>query len=170
MYKPKHLQTIKDEKLRLETSVFMCHSLVLLQAVIIGTPFILLSLLATELLQTYLSSSVILFSSLLFGFLICYLIAKQQYIATKLPLTNISEFQKTAFEVLERSGFRVTSNNNKFLAATCTQNRSLISDSFYAVYTKSNVLVFCICELPFPFSPLKSKSVIATIKARCKSG
>ena len=170
MYKPKVLQTKKDEKLRLETSVFMRHSLVLLQAVIIGIPFIFLSLLATELLQAYFSKTVVLISSLLISFLISFLIAKQQYTATKFPLSNVGEFQKTALEVLETSGFRVTNCNNEFLAATCIKNRSQISDSFYAVYTKSAVLVFCICELPFPFSPIKSMSVIATIKARCKSG
>jgi hypothetical protein len=170
MYTPIVSQTIKDEKLRLETSFFMHHFLVLLQSVIIGIPFVFLSILATELLQSYFSKSVILYTSLLLSFFISYLLAKHQHTATKLPLTNIIEFQKTAFEVLETSEFRVTSSNNKFLAATCTQNRTLISDSFYAIYTKSTVLIFCICELPFPFSQIKSKTVIATIKARCKSG
>jgi hypothetical protein len=170
MYTPKVLQTIKDEKLRLETSVFMGHLLVLLQTVIIGIPFIFLSILATELLQSYFSKSVILYTSLLLSFLISYLLAKHQHNATKLRLTNSSEFKIAAVEVLEELGFKVTNNNNKFLAATCTQNRAHISDNLYAVYTKSAVLVFCICELPFPFSQTKSKTVIATIKARCKSG
>lgn len=170
MYTPIVSQTIKDEKLRLETSFFMRHFLVLLQSVIIGIPFVFLSILATELLQSYFSKSVILYTSLLLSFFISYLLAKHQHTATKLRIANSSEFKISVVETLEELGFKVTNNNNNFLAATCTQNRVNISDNFYAVYTKSAVLIFCICELPFPFSLIKSKSVIATIKARCKSG
>ena len=170
MYTPEISQTIKDEMLRLETSASVRRLLVFNQAVIIGITFLMLTILVTEVFKEYFGKAPVFYVCMAFTVLISYLLAIRQYRAISLTFTNKNTFQKVAIEVLKESGFIVTNNNQRFLAATCTQNRTLISDSFYAIYTKSTVLIFCICELPFPFSQIKSKTVIATIKARCKSG
>lgn len=170
MYIPEISQTIKDQTLKLQTSAFVRRLLVFDQAVIISTTLIMLTILVTEVLKEYFGKAPVFYVCMVITALISYLLAIRQYRAISLTFSDKSTFQKAAIEVLKESGFIVTNNNQRFLAATCAKNRTLISDNFYAVYTKSAVLIFCICELPFPLSQIKSKTVIATIKARCKGG
>lgn len=170
MYTPDVIQTIKKKKLTLTASLFMRYLLVSLQAGIIGITFLLASLLLTEVLQTYFDKQLVFVCLLLVSYVASYLLAQNQYCATVLPIISQRQFQEDTAVALKEFGFIVFNNNKRFLFATCIRNRANISDNFYAVYTKSSVLIFCLCELPFPFSTIKSKSVIATIKARCKSG
>lgn len=157
MYTPDVVQTINKERLTLKTSVFLQRFHLLFQTFFNGLPFILASLLITDLSQPYLNKQLTLAGMLVISFMVSYFLVRKQYTPTVISGINQAQFQTSAKSILEEHGFWVVHNNKKALFATCTTNRSFISDNFYAIYTKRTIFLFCVCELPFPFFLLKSK-------------
>ena len=164
------VRTIENEKLTLEAPWLLKHFHVFFQAFFNSLPFLLSSLATTEVLQPYVEKQISLSCHLIVSLAVGYLLVRKQYLPTVISETTQAQFLQAAMPTLKEYGFDITKNNGKFLFASCTANRIHISDSFYAVYTQNAILVFCICELPFPFSVIKKRAVLASIKSRCKSG
>ena len=170
MFRLDVVRTIENEKLTLEAPWLLKHFHVFFQAFFNSLPFFLISFVITEVLQPYIEKQTSLSCLLIVSLAVGYLLVRKQYSPTVIPETTQAQFLQAAMPTLKEYGFNITKNNGKFLFASCTANRIHLSDSFYAAYTQNAILVFCICELPFPLSVIKARAVLASIKSRCKSG
>jgi hypothetical protein len=163
-------RTIRTGRLALKKPLLVMHFRMLFQALLSCLPFIVLCLFASELLQSNTNKHAIFYSLLTTSYAACYLMVWKQYSPTVLTGVSLDKFQQALLPVLNEYEFKVDRNNARYLHAICTANRACISDNFYAVYTKQSVLLFCVCELPFPFSVMKPKAVINSILTECNDG
>ena len=170
MYRMDVVRTIGNERLTLEAPWLLKHFHILFQTFFNSLPFVFISLMITEALQPYIEKQLSLSCLLILSLAVGYLLVRKQYLPTVISGATNEQFLQAAIPTLREYGFSITKNNEKLLFASCTANRIHISDSFYAAYTQNAILVFCICELPFPFSVIKARAVLASIKSRCKSG
>ncbi len=164
------VRTIRNEKLTLETPWLLKHFHIFFQAFFNSLPFVLISIIITEALQPYIQNHLALSCLLIVSLVVGYLLVRKQYSPTIILGTTHEQFLQAVMPTLKEYGFNIIQNNEKLLFASCTANRTLISDNFYVAYTQNAIFVFCICELPFPFSFIKAKAVLASITSRCKSG
>ena len=169
MYRMDVVQTIRNEKLALEAPWFQKHFHIFFQAFFSSLPFVFISLIITDALPPYIEKQIALPFLLILSLAVGHLLVRKQYSPTVILETTHEQFLQAAMPTLKQYGFDITQNTGKLLFASCTANRIHISDNFYAAYTPNAILVFCICELPFPFSVIKEKAVLAPIKSRCKS-
>ncbi|GEA10259.1 hypothetical protein [Alteromonas sp. KUL49] len=170
MYRMDVVRTIGNEKLTLEAPWLLKHLHIFFQAFLNGLPFVFISLIITEVLQPYMGKQFSLSFLLILSLAVSYFLVRKQYSPTVISGTNHEQFLQAVIPILKEYGFKINQNNGKLLFASCTTNRIHISDNFYATYTQNSILVFCICELPFPFSVIKARAVLASIKSRWKSG
>lgn len=167
---PDVAKTIRSNNLCLQSSVLI-DILKFLFRILIKSLFILIT--GILLLDAYFTESDKTYGLILLLVVVLIvgaILTLSDYRLYKLPLTNIEQFRKTIPESLSDIGFTVLSNNSKYIAATRTKNRTLISDDFYAIFNGDYVLIACICELPFPLSYLSFKKITKSVKARCNVG
>lgn len=170
MYKMDVVRTIWNGKLILEAPWLLRHFHIFFQAFFNSLPIVLVSIIITEALQPYIEKQVSLSILLILSLALGYILVLKQYSPTVVTGISREQFLQAAMPTLKEYGFNIAQNNGKLLFASCTTNRIHISDNFYAAYTQNTILVFCICELPFPFSVIKARAVLASINSRCKSG
>jgi len=170
MYRMDVVRTIRTEKLTLEAPWLLKQFHIFFQAFFNSLPIVLVSIIITEALQPYIEKQISLSFLLILSLAVGYILVIKQYSPTVISGISREQFQQAVMPTLKEYGFNIAQNNGKLLFASCTANRIHISDNFYVAYTQNAILVFCICELPFPFSVIKARAVLASIKSRCKSG
>ena len=160
MYKPNTSKTIEQGKLCLQTHALTQFFQVVFQSIFIALPFILLSILMTEQFADPDNKSFMLLAFLVLALGSGALLAVRQFFAESIPVSEPDVFQQHALKVLSERGFRIVEHNTRYLMAICTENRAIISDQVYLIFTPASVFVFCLIELPFPFSYMKSRTLL----------